>query len=708
LYADARDWERLASLINKNAPEMIEKGRTKPVETWLSAIPKDRLQQEPWLIYFLGLCRLPFKPDEARIIFISVYEQLKTKIDPRCMTLAICGVIDAILAEQRDFKITKLWVERLKKLRLTNPELFKEDEIIERVTASVFFAFTQILPDHVEFFYWKKQAHKIINNTGNINRRLFIAGCLVINHCWRGELSTAGTIIEKINNIPALKTASPFPLSRWISAEQYYYFNMCLEEPLTDAFNRGLELSKDTGLSIWNAQLYGVMVCWATSAGKLSLAAKYLIDLERALKELHYNNKVQLGIYHLVLGWLNLSKGKMLTAINDFKSTLMTMNELHMVSLEMIAHYGHALALHKCGDEENALLNIEKARAVGSRLEGRLMEFMYMLARSQFAFDKGDEVKGEEFLRKALAIGREYNYINFLLWCPTIMAELAVKAFRYDIETKYVEQLVIRRELIPESPPVDVEGWPWRLKIYTLGRFELKKDNVPITFKGKAPKKPIEMLKVLLALGGKDVRQEQISDVLWPDSDGDAALNAFAVTLKRLRSSLGVDEALTLNDGRLSIDPKYCWVDYLALEKHLDDFNAAANAKDTDKYKDIIHACIALYQGCFLGSDISEPWSVFLCDKLTSKMAQAIRTVAKHLEDTGDYNRAAAYYRKGIEIDELAEEFYQNLMLCYELLGRKAEALREYARLRGTLNAMMDIEPSGKSREIFERISAIA
>ncbi len=60
----------------------------------------------------------------------------------------------------------------------------------------------------------------------------------------------------------------------------------------------------------------------------------------------------------------------------------------------------------------------------------------------------------------------------------------------------------------------------WPLKIYTLGRFELVRDNKPIGLSRKAPKKPFTMLKTLITFGGKDVSESQISDILWPEAEG--------------------------------------------------------------------------------------------------------------------------------------------------------------------------------------------
>ena len=80
------------------------------------------------------------------------------------------------------------------------------------------------------------------------------------------------------------------------------------------------------------------------------------------------------------------------------------------------------------------------------------------------------------------------------------------------------------------------------------------------------------MLKVLIALGGRDVGVEQITDALWPDSEGDKTRNAFEITLHRLRKLVAADNIVLVKDGRVSLDPRYCWVDVWAFERMLESF----------------------------------------------------------------------------------------------------------------------------------------
>jgi len=98
------------------------------------------------------------------------------------------------------------------------------------------------------------------------------------------------------------------------------------------------------------------------------------------------------------------------------------------------------------------------------------------------------------------------------------------------------------------------------VSIFTLGRFSLLLNGQPAEFGRKAPQRPLELLKAIVALGGREVSTTNLMSALWPDADGDVAQRSFDTTLHRLRKILGDHRVLALKEGKLSLDGNYCWV----------------------------------------------------------------------------------------------------------------------------------------------------
>lgn len=62
---------------------------------------------------------------------------------------------------------------------------------------------------------------------------------------------------------------------------------------------------------------------------------------------------------------------------------------------------------------------------------------------------------------------------------------------------------------------------------------------------------------------------------------------------------------------------------------------------------------------------------------------------------------AAEVFLRGLDMDNLTEEFYQRLMVCYQGLGQKADAVKVYHRCRSVLSAALGVEPSSRTEEIY-------
>ena len=55
-------------------------------------------------------------------------------------------------------------------------------------------------------------------------------------------------------------------------------------------------------------------------------------------------------------------------------------------------------------------------------------------------------------------------------------------------------------------------------------------------------------------------------------------------------------------------------------------------------------------------------------------------------------------------MDDLSEDFYQDLMTCYWQLGRRADALSVYERYKKTLSTKLGIEPSPEAETLREAL----
>lgn len=310
------------------------------------------------------------------------------------------------------------------------------------------------------------------------------------------------------------------------------------------------------------------------------------------------------------------------------------------------------------------------------------------------------------------------------------MARLCLAALKAGIEVDFVKMLIKKRSLRPDKAPIDCENWPYEVKIFTLGRFLVEKDGMPIRSMKKAQHKPLELVKALISFGGQEVSEDKLADTLWPEAEGDAAHQAFDTTLHRLRRLLGHENALVLKEGKLSLSPFHCSVDAWVLEDLMDKIDhqirehpagwfvrkeSRQTAKaarqeaqsDTDgKIMALYERVLALYKGRFLQNEASLTWAIPLRDRLHTRLIRQLLWLGRYHEQSGDWNRAVDFYLQVLEIDNVVEGFYQKLMICYQALGYHAEAVSVYQRCKETLFSVLGIKPSSETEMVYQRIDS--
>lgn len=363
--------------------------------------------------------------------------------------------------------------------------------------------------------------------------------------------------------------------------------------------------------------------------------------------------------------------------------------ETGMVYLVVLAQAHHAIGLAASGQREALAKNLAEQRRL---LKGTCLEHFDCEAGMVEAWDAlkhGESDRGYALLAAVLKRSRtiDCRYLN-IFRCTSIFRDVLAEALIAGIEVAYVTETIRRFRVAP--PWRATESWPWAVKVHTLGRFEVVIDGATLEFSGKAPRKPLALLKAIVAMGPNAVPVSALIDALWPDEEGDAARKSLDVTVARLRRLLGRPDAVIVSDEAVSLNPKLCLTDAQSFQVRVE------AAQTTEQRR---QAC-AVYGGTFLPGDLDVPWSAKRREGLRHRFIRLVEDLGLSAEEERDWSEAIESYRRGLEADELAETFHQGLMRCYRALGRHAEGISTYRRLRHTLSVTLGIAPSEHSQAL--------
>jgi DNA-binding SARP family transcriptional activator len=700
LLREAGDWDGMVGLIVKHAPSLLAQGRNRPLQEWLESLPRDILEKNPWLLYWMGSCRLPFNPSVSQPYFEKAFQRFKTEENAAGVFLAWSGIVESITSGFEDFKPLDQWISVFEEL-IQRFKGFPSQEIALRVTTNMFMALLYRQPQHSEIEAWTEQALSLAEASSNVGEKLRTLNRLAQYFMFMGDFRKTMLVMNSSQQLAQSRDAPPMALILARYAGAVYYAHMGLHEKCFKSVFDGLELSRITGMHVAGYALLGAGVSSALMANDPATAGKLLGEMALYLREQKPWMKC---FYHLLRTREALLRENPEEASLHAEISLRLSIDVGSPLSSLYCHLAKAHVMHQLGKQEEATKHLEYASSIASQIKSKIFKFWILFAESLFALDQGEEAPALKSLREALILGKEGGYLGTFIDHPSTMERLCANALDAGIEVEYVQDLIRKRNLFPEKPPLHLENWPWPLKIYTLGRFELLKDGKPIRISRKAQQKPLALLKALIAFGGKGVRADQIEDTLWPEADGDAAHHSLEMTLHRLRTFIGHPEALEFRDGRLTLDPKYFWVDVRVLEYLFEEADGKRKEGLAEGSVQLTQRAIGMYRGPFLSGEIEHPWVISTRERLRRKFLKNLSWLGHYWEQSDKWEKALECYERGLEADDLAEELYRRLMMCYHRLGRQAEALSVYNRCKRTLSASLGIEPSSETEAIYRTI----
>ncbi len=227
---------------------------------------------------------------------------------------------------------------------------------------------------------------------------------------------------------------------------------------------------------------------------------------------------------------------------------------------------------------------------------------MIALTEAYEAMSAG-KANGHALLSRAWGSIRERQFYDTFDGFPEFGAKLCVLALEHDIESEFICRLIESRNIAP--PDNAPESWPWAIRIHALGGFKVQRHGEPLIFEGKTQKKPMELLKVLTALGGRGIAKQKLCDVLWPDGEPAAAASALYVVISRLRKLLNEPDAIRIEEGKVGLDSERVWLDVWAFDRDVEALQTTLQTQaDAAQVDRLGQRLLSRYVGPFLGSEI--------------------------------------------------------------------------------------------------------
>lgn len=605
LFASHGEWKHAIGLVLTRAPILRDEGKLPLLSDWIARLPAELVQSNAWLIYWHALVKEKVEGVAGTDLFMEAYRRFCAEDELSGLAWSWSHAVNAVIHDYHNLAKLDHWIGEFDR-QLRNRLYVLPLALRANVLLALFIAMCVRQPSHPELLALYHQLHQWLNDRNHHQILPLLRQHLVIYHLARGEDGEAEMLLGLFSGAGAAAASASHDDDMALhKAEALYALHAGQEDRCWKSIAHVQANAMTAPIRAHDAALLCLGAAISLNRGDLPRAEQALALFEQQAG--------RCDAYYAVAAWRKYYLGETAHALLLTKHAAVATDERGAPYFSAMHYVGFGLLSHLCGDTRQALLYMERGRKIGRELANALIEFAYQLFSACIAFDIGKEENAREHLENGMRIGRQRGYLHFMFFPARTVSLLCLRAIESGVETAYVRTLIDHNKFTPDPSWAHAESWPWPIRIYTLGRFAIVKDGNSINHSGKSQKKPLELLKALIAFGGRNVAEAKLADVLWPDADGDAAAQALATTLFRLRKLIG-EKVIKRQDGRLTLDSSACWVDCWAFERLS---NEAAGIRVTR-----IASLRKLYQGSFLGDDDDAIWAMPMRERLRAKHAR--------------------------------------------------------------------------------------
>jgi DNA-binding SARP family transcriptional activator len=661
LLLQARAWAEAASLIRAVAATFVEQARLTTLLQWIEALPAKTVADDGWLAYWRGVCRLTLDFPSARADFEDAYRRFSAADDQAGEMLACSAILQHITYTYLDYRAMLPWISRLERILDEGPR-FLDSRAELKIRAAFMLALSQAIPQHAKLIDSVEQVSALVRTEDNLIARAEGISALLHFFSRFGRTPQYGDLDIILGR--TLDDGALPPIHRlnllWLHAYQLHSSGdpervlAILGEARALARHEGLH-SEDTRMRLCELQAQEVGASTTAALATFSELEPHVRGMP-SIPHAHF-------LY--VRSIFELACGNVEDALKYSEQAVPLIRTCHWHIGEALALTGLAEVYCALGRYVDAARCVDECASITEGVQAPLVEFNTRLVRAEIARNVGSGREFEMELAKAFALGREQGYANGFHTSSQMLRRLVPCGLQLGIEASYCRWVITRRRFQP--PHAGISGWPWPIKIRALGRLRIYLEDAELTFNGKAQRKPLHMLKLLIARP-HGVEISQFMDELWPDLEGDAARNAVDIALHRLRKILKAKDAVLLANGSVALSENVVWLDTRALE------HFSTKPPSLEDLPNAAEELLDLYRGSLLGAEETTGPILLARDRLRGQFLHMVSRLAKRLEQLQRWDVMSSLYLRALEREPHEEPLRRGLLQALRSQGQSGQA----------------------------------
>ncbi len=672
LSRDVGDAAGLADLVGRHAHDLLGAGRHDTLRTWLSALGEQAIADDPWLTLWQARCDTFSRPREAMARISDAHREFVRRGDTSGGFHAAVAAVESGLAQLHDLHSLDPWIDVL----AGSLDAAGNDADRLRAWYAFLYAALSRAPGHpriAEGIQWVRQYAR---ECGRADERTACGVILIFYACIASETVIGQEIIDTVE--PRLGDEATPPMARWLW--HYWrglYHLWRIEYPIAEIeWQTCFDLGRSHGLAALDFLVHANVVMIDLAEDRFDVAEARLATLRDAFTGTERLARALYWLGEMFLCFHRNQRTRTREAMHHFieSSRQAGLVNLHTLALTDVA------ALHLLnGDIDHAETLLDQARdlvrgTVVLHCDGQIAGI-----ETAIAFARGESEAAKASLLRTLALVEQSGMCGCLMWVRTGFSALFSEAWRTGVRPQVIRELIRRFEIPPPTP--FTQPWPWPIRIHAFGTLDIEIEDRPWQPDGKPQHRVLDLLRLLITEGGRDVSAQRISDRLWPDTDGDAAMTNVRGTVKRLRDMLGDAECIRVFDSKVSLNRRIVWIDTWALGELLETLEG--NGAITSDIQSLEGRLFALYRAPLLAAE-DHAWLIDGRQRQRDRFARGVQTLVRHATDAGDIEHALILCDRALGVDPqlpTVERMRQALLQRIAPIGNTTESAQGPSRL---------------------------
>lgn len=246
------------------------------------------------------------------------------------------------------------------------------------------------------------------------------------------------------------------------------------------------------------------------------------------------------------------------------------------------------------------------------------------------------------------------------------------------------------------------------LTVSLFGRFRLCDAQQTIT--GLHQRRAQELFSYLLLHRNRPYPRETLANLLWEDADSTQARKYLRQALWQIQSVLqrvvGSDakDLLTLDAEWVQLNSADCLsLDVAHFEHAVDACQDTQGSSLSETQREELEHAVQLYRGELLEGWYQD-WCLFERERLQNCYLTALDKLVAYCNAHGYVDCGFAYADRILRCDPAEEQTHYHMMHLYWAAGHRTKAIRQYQHCKKILLQELGVEPSERTKNLYERI----